>query len=63
MSLAPDPTCGRLRRGSIFASMKRQGSTLQNTPGLAIRSIRQGFTSGGHRDSSLYRPFILVNQS
>ena len=46
--------CGRLRRGSIFASMKL-GSTLHDTPGLAIPRVRQGFTLDGHRDSSLYR--------
>ena len=45
---------GRLRRGSIFAGMK-VGSTLHDSPGLAIRSTMQGFTPGGHRDSSLYR--------
>lgn len=49
---------GRLRRGSIFPGMKGQGSTLHDTPGLAIPSIMQGFTPGGHRDSSLYR---LIN--
>ena len=47
--------CGRLRRGSIFAGMKGEGSTLHDTPGLAIPSIMQGFTPGGHRDSSLHR--------
>ena len=58
MSLAPGPSPGpiggRLRRGSIFAEMN-EGSTPHSTPGLAIRSILQGFTSSGHRDSSLYR--------
>lgn len=47
---------GRLRRGSIFPGMKGKGSTLHDTPGLAIPSIMQGFTPGGHRDSYLYRP-------
>ena len=46
---------GRLPRASICASMNG-GSTLHDNPGLAIRSIMQGFTLGGHRDSSLYRP-------
>ncbi len=46
--------CGRLRRGSIFPAMN-EGSTLHDTPGLAIPSIMQGFTADGHRDSSLYR--------
>ena len=54
-------TTGRLRRGSIFAGMK-QGSTPHDTPGLAIRSIMQGFTPGGHRDSSLYRTVrVMLN--
>ncbi len=46
---------GRLRRGSISPGMKGQGSAPHNTPGLAIPSVMQGFTPGGHRDSSLYR--------
>ena len=54
MSLAPDPICGRLRRGSIWTKLK-PGPTLQDTPGLAIRSILQGVNLDGHRDSSLYR--------
>ena len=54
MRVAPGPGGGRLRRGSIWTKMKA-GSPLQDTPGLAIRSILQGLTSGGHRDSSLYR--------
>lgn len=45
---------GRLRRGSVFTSMKC-GSTLHDTLGLAIPSAVQGFTPDGHRDSSLYR--------
>ena len=54
MRVAPDGKGGRLRRGSIFAGMNA-GSTLHDTPGLAIRSTMQGFTPGGHRDSSLCR--------
>ncbi len=45
---------GRLRRGSIFASMN-DGSTPHDIPGLAILSVMRGFTLDGHRDSSLYR--------
>ena len=54
-------SCGRLRRGSIWASMNG-GSTLHDTPGLAIRSIVQGFTPDGHRDSSLYRGLSLARK-
>ena len=46
---------GRLPRGSIFAEMKRKGSALHDTPGLAVPLIMQGFTPDGHRDSSLCR--------
>ena len=45
---------GRLRRGSIWASMNG-GSTPHDTPGLVIRRVMRGFTPDGHRDSSLYR--------
>jgi hypothetical protein len=45
---------GRLPRGSILAEMK-SSSTPHGIPGLAIRLSTRGFTSGGHRDSSLYR--------
>ena len=54
MTIAPGIGFGRLRRGSICAGMKA-GSTLHDIPGLAIRLVMQGFTPGGHRDSSLYR--------
>ena len=54
MSVALGISGGRLPRGSIWTSMNG-GSTLHDTPGLAIRSIMQGFTPDGHRDSSLYR--------
>lgn len=54
MSVGRGIGCGRLRRGSIFAGMKL-GSTPHDPLGLAIRLFMQGFTPGGHRDSSLYR--------
>ena len=54
MRVAPGPGGGRLRRGSIFAKLK-PGSTLRDTPGLAILSVPQGFNLDDHRDSSLYR--------
>ena len=58
---APGTGRGRLRRGSILTSMNG-GSTLHDTPGLAIRSIMQGFTPDGHRDSSLYRGLSLARK-
>ena len=59
MSVGMDCQGGRLRRGSIWAKLK-PGSTLHDTPGLAIPSTVQGFNLGGHRDSSLYRPVIVT---
>ena len=61
MSLTPGPLGGRLRQGSIFAEMN-EGSTPHSTPGLAIRSILQGFNLDGHRDSSLYRDDSFAEQ-
>ena len=61
MSGGPVAACGRLRRGSIFAKMKGSSAPHSN-PGLAIRSTVQGFTSGGHRDSSLYRHANMVGR-
>lgn len=55
MTMGCGTSGGRLRRGSIFAELKAEDSTLHDAPGLAIPSVMQGFTPGGHRDSSLYR--------
>jgi hypothetical protein len=54
MSVGGVAMAGRLPRGRVSTSMNG-GSTLHDVTGLAIRLGMQGFTPGGHRDSSLYR--------
>jgi hypothetical protein len=53
--VAPSSGGGRLRRGSICAKMKDQGPPHPEAPFWLSGMSEWGFTSGGHRLSSLYR--------